>query len=99
MSVTADVPALLAEIRTLTESRDALREALVEALAAALEAQGVLPKAGASPDGWMKSLDNARCRTLLRRIVAAFDLDRAGHDMRCMPGLVAAIADAREVVR
>lgn len=36
---------------------------------------------------------------LLRRIVAAFDLDRAGHDMRCLPELVAAIADAREVVR
>lgn len=41
------------------------------------------------------------CHTpsLLRRIVAAFDADRAGHDMRCMPELVAAIADAREVVR
>lgn len=36
---------------------------------------------------------------LLRRIVAAFDADRAGHDMRCLPELVAAIADAREVVR
>ena len=36
---------------------------------------------------------------LLLRIVAAFDADRAGHDMRCLPELVAAIADAREVVR
>lgn len=38
-------------------------------------------------------------RDLLHRIVAAFDADRAGHDMRCLPELVAAIADAREVVR
>lgn len=87
-AVSADVPALLAEIRTLTESRDAMRaaivESLVESLAAALE--------GAE---WMKSLDNARCRALLRRIVAAFDADRAGHDLRCMPELVAAVADAR----
>lgn len=38
-------------------------------------------------------------KDLLLRIVAAFDRDRAGHDMRCLPELVAAIADAREVVR
>lgn len=94
MSVSADVPALLAEIRTLTESRDAMRAALVEALAAALEAQGLLPKAAASSATHAAVL--VRCQMLLRRIVKAFDLDRAGHDLRCMPELVVAVADARE---
>lgn len=96
--VSVDVPALLAEIRTLTESRDQLRAALVEALAAALEAQGLLPPAASSAKEFAKALDNTRYRALLRRIVAAYDTDRAGHDMRCMPALVGAVADAREAL-